>query len=175
MTTTPPDPSDAALEQGLRAGRRLEDAPEAVIQRALGVWQGGARPAAPAAGALRRLVAAIAFDSGGAGALAFGRRAAGGATRQVLYTTEGLDIDLRISPDGDAATDRWALSGQVLGPNAQGVVGLADDSGRAIAEAPLSELGEFRLPAVGAGPYTLTLRLGFVEIVLPTVRVPGAG
>lgn len=175
MTTTPPDPSDAALEQGLRDSRRLDDAPEAVIQRALDLWQHGARGAAPAPGALRRLVAAVAFDSAGAGALAFGRRAAGGTTRQILYSTEGLDIDLRISPEADAATDRWQLSGQVLGPNAQGVVGLADDGGRAVAEAPLSELGEFRLPAVGAGPYTLTLRLGFVEIVLPTVRVPGAG
>ena len=173
--TTPVDPDDTALEHRLRASRQLEDAPEAVIQRATALWQRPARPAsagsaAEAPGLLPRLIAALGFDSSAASPTALGVRAAGAATRQLLYNVEGHGIDLRIA----AAGDQWAFSGQVLGPDSYGSAVLADAQGQAVGEAPLDELGEFRLPAVAAGRYTLTFRLRSVEIVLPPIDVPQA-
>lgn len=175
MTTarSPADPTDADIERSLRSSRRLEDAPEHVIQRAIAVWQ-PRRQAAAAPGVVERLLAVLSFDSGAASPLAFGRRSAGGAMRQMLFSAQGHDIDLRISPAGEAQADRWLLSGQVLGPDARGVVGLTDALDQAVGETPLDELGEFRLPAIAPGAYTVTLHLGASEIVLPSIRVPRA-
>jgi hypothetical protein len=166
---TPADPDDTAIEHSLRASRRLEDAPEAVIQRATAIWQRPARAAA-APGLLPRLIAALGFDSSTASAPALGVRTTGAATRQLLYTVEGHGIDLRIG----AAGDHWAFSGQVLGPDSYGSAVLADAQGQPVGDAPLDELGEFRLPAVAAGRYTLTFRLRSVEIVLPPIDLPQA-
>ncbi len=164
---TPADPDDAAIEHHLRAGRQLEDAPEAVIQRVTAIWQRPARAAA-APGLLPRLIAALGFDSSTTSATALGVRTTGPTTRQLLYTVEGHGIDLRIG----AAGSQWAFSGQVLGPDSYGSAVLADVKGQLAGEAPLDELGEFRLPAVAAGHYTLTLRLRSIEIVLPPIDVP---
>ena len=169
---TPVDPDDTAIESNLRASRRLEEAPETVIQRATAIWQRPARPARPAdaPGLLSRLIAALGFDSSTASATTLGVRAAGAATRQLLFSAEGHGIDLRIA----AAGDQWAFSGQVLGPDSYGSAVLADAQGQPVGEAPLDELGEFRLPAVAAGRYTLTFRLRSSEIVLPPIDVPQA-
>lgn len=179
MTTTP-DPADAALEQALRDCRRLEDAPEHVIQRALVAWRPrGAKGAAR--GLLQQVLAALTFDSGAAAPLAFGMRSAGGTLRQLLFSAQGRDVDLRIAPVAAAAAGgepdaaRWQLSGQVLGPDSAGTVVLADAAGQVLGEVALSDLGEFRLPAVPAGAYALTLRFAETEVVLPPVQVPQAG
>jgi hypothetical protein len=175
MSTAPDprDPSDAALERALRDSRRLDDAPEHVIQRALNVWQ-ARRQSQAEPSLLQRVLAALTFDSGGASPLAFGMRSAGSATRQLLFSAEGHDIDLRISPAGDPPTDHWLVSGQVLGPDSEGVVVLTDENGATAGESPLNELGEFRLPRVRTGEYTVTVRLSGREIVLPAVRVQPA-
>jgi hypothetical protein len=174
MTTTP-DPADAALEQALRDSRRLEDAPEHVIQRALAQWRPRGVPGA-ARSLLQQMLAALTFDSGAATPLAFGTRSAGGTLRQLLFSAQGRDIDLRVAPvdaaGGDPDAARWQLSGQVLGPDSAGTVVLADATGQVIGETALSDLGEFRLPAMPAGAYTLTLRFAETEVVLPPVRVP---
>jgi hypothetical protein len=176
MKTQPPpppaDPHDAAIEQALRASRGLEDAPEHVIQRAFTLWQ-PPRPAAAAAppNLLQRVLAALTFDSAGASPLAFGMRSAGGTTRQLLFSAEGHDIDLRISPAGEPPSDHWLLSGQVLGPDSQGHVTLTDALGQEAARSALNEWGEFKLPQVAGGEYTVTVRLGEREIVLPAVLV----
>jgi hypothetical protein len=175
MTTAPKsaDLTDAQIERGLRSSSRLEDAPEHVIQRAIAVWQ-PRRQAAAAPGLLQRVLAVLTFDSGAASPLAFGMRSAGGTTRQMLFSADGHDVDLRVSPAGGLQADQWCLSGQVLGPDAQGAVGLTDAAGQSAGETQLDELGEFRLPAIAAGQYTVTLRLGHGEIVLPSVHVPQA-
>jgi hypothetical protein len=177
MKTPPPPPpaadpmDDASVEHALRASRRLEDAPEHVIQRAFAAWQ-PRRAAAPAAPSLlQRVVAALTFDSAGASPLAFGMRSAGGTTRQLLFSAEGHDIDLRISPDADPPSGHWLLSGQVLGPDSQGHVTLTDTLGQEAAQSALNEWGEFKLPQVAGGEYTVTVRLGEREIVLPAVLV----
>jgi hypothetical protein len=116
-------------------------------------------------------VAALTFDSAGASPLAFGMRSAGGAMRQLLFSVEGHDIDLRISPAGDPPAGLWLLSGQVLGPDSQGTVTLTDAQGQEAGQSALNEWGEFKLPPVAGGEYTVSVRLGEREIVLPAVPV----
>jgi hypothetical protein len=137
----------------------------------MAVWQ-PRRQAVAEPSALRRLLALLTFDSAGASPLAFGMRSAGGTVRQMLFSAEGHDIDLRIQAAGDAAPALWGFSGQVLGPQAQGLVSITDAQGQAAGASALDDLGEFRLPAVASGQYTLTLSLGEHEIVLPSIDVP---
>jgi hypothetical protein len=174
--TTVPEPAeltDAEIERGLRSARQLEHAPEHVIQRALAQWQ--ARPQAQdAPGLLQRVRAALSFDSAGVSPLAFGARTVGGTTRQLLFSAAGHDIDLRISAASNDPAGPWSLMGQVLGPQAQGMVALIDTQGRSLGESALSELGEFRLPAVAPGRYIVRLRIGQREIELPEVELPQA-
>ncbi len=167
----PADLTDTEIEHGLRATRQLENAPEHVIQRAMAVWQ-PRRQHAPAPGLLQRLMAVISFDSGLASPLSFGARSAGGAVRQLLYTADGHDIDLRISRAGEVDAGPWLFSGQILGPQAHGAVELVGAEGQVLGAAALSELGEFRLPAVAAGRYTLCMRIGERVIELPALDVP---
>ncbi|MDO9095869.1 MAG: carboxypeptidase-like regulatory domain-containing protein [Rubrivivax sp.] len=173
MTTvrTPADPTDSDIELSLRSSRRLEGAPEHVIQRAIATWM-PRHQAAAAPGPVARLLAVLTFDSGAASPLAFGTRSAGGTTRQMLFSAQGHDVDLRVSPAGGPQADHWLLSGQVLGPEARGAVALTDALGETVGETTLDELGEFRLPAITPGQYTVTLRLGISEIVLPSILVP---
>ena len=173
---TPPNPADlndAEIERGMRSSRQLEDAPEHVIQRALAAWQ-PRRQVQTAPGLIERILAVLTFDSAGASPLAYGARSAGATTRQLLFSAQGHDIDLRVSPAAAAQADHWLLSGQVLGPQGDGTVLLSDEQGQSLGEALLNELGEFRLPAVRPGQYTVTVRLGGAEIVLPAVYVPQA-
>jgi hypothetical protein len=171
----PTNPTDDAIEQSLRDSRGLEDAPEALIRRTIAAMQ--ALPAAQAQSApggtlLQRIVAALTFDSGQAPTLAFGMRSGDGATRQLLFAAQGHDVDLRVAAAAPGSGDWWLISGQVLGPQTDGEVALTDDGGTPIAQGPLNELGEFRLPAVARGRYTVNLRLGRLEVVLPGLQVP---
>lgn len=169
----PTDPLDAAIEQGLRRSRGLEDAPEPVIRRALDLWQLRRQTAAEPA-LLQRILAVLTFDSGAVSPLAFGMRSAGGTTRQLLFSTGGHDIDLRIGPSGDTHEELWQLSGQLLGPEAQARVTLSDAQGSLLGESTLSELGEFHLPAIKVGSYQVSLWLSGCEVVLPAIAVPQA-
>lgn len=173
--TQPAEPADdAALARELAASRTLLDAPEALIQRAIALFEPRA-VAAPARPGLLRRLAELRFDSAGASPLAFGMRASGGTVRQLLYSLEGRDIDLRIEPDAEAAHDeRYALSGQILGPFSAGVVVIEPEAGGDGAAAALNDLGEFRLPAVAPGSYRVTLELADMAIDLPLLRVPQA-
>lgn len=175
--TLPPEPTDDAIERTLRDSRRLEDAPEALIQRTVATlhsMQASRAPDAAGAGLLQRIVAVLTFDSANALPLAFGMRSAAAATRQLLFSARGHDVDLRIGAAAPGGGDWWLISGQVLGPQAEGEVTLTDALGSPIAQTALNELGEFRLPAMARGRYTVSLRLGSVEIVLPALQVPQA-
>jgi hypothetical protein len=163
----PLDPiSDDDFERLLHQAVALPDAPPALLHRVRGLW-----PAAPAGGALqaaiRHVAALLSFDSWAAPAAAAGVRAPRAATRHLLYSAEGRDIDLRIAPSGAS----FALAGQVLGPDEGGEVELASATGAPARRAAVDALGEFRIEDVGAGDYGLTLRLGGDEIVLPTLHV----
>lgn len=175
------DPADAAIARALAASRALEDAPEHVIQRAIDLFApaAGVVPASRR-GLLPRLLAALSFDSATASPLAFGMRGDAGPVRQLLFSIDGRDIDLRVA--AAPAPGRFVLSGQILGPDSAGVVVLEPiDPAAAPAAAPatgdaeavtLDDLGAFELPPVGAGLYRVTLELADVAIELPPVRVP---
>ena len=76
-------------------------------------------------------------------AFAPGLRHAAGTTRHLLYSTQGRDIDLRIVPQ----SGRFAIVGQILGPDASGAVELRPVAGDASSQqtVQLDDLGEFRL------------------------------
>src|SRR6476659_2476457 len=93
------------LQQALRASR-LPDAPPALIRAAIDRFDiapaaQGAQPT-PLADALRKVVrrieAALTFDSWAVAPAAFGMRALPAATRHLRYSAQGRDIDVRITP-----------------------------------------------------------------------------
>jgi hypothetical protein len=162
--TDPSDADDGDFARRLRAAVALGGAPPAWLRAAEGLW-----PAAgpSLAGAARRLLAALRFDSAAAGTLSLqGVRGGSAGARHLLFSTEGRDIDLRITPAGGA----HALAGQVLGPDEAGEVEIAG-SGAPSLRTALNELGEFRIDGVPPGRYRLVLRLGGDEIVLPDIDV----
>lgn len=114
---------------------------------------------------VRLIVAALSFDSL-TSAPAYGTRSGQTEMRQLLFSAEGNDIDLRISPQPEG----WVVSGQVLGSakgNAEAVL-----LGDAISTvATLNELSEFSFAPVPAGNYQLNLRLGELEVQVPELAL----
>ena len=149
----------------------LPDAPESVVQAALKLWQSTQAPSLAdlARRAVQRLVASLTFDSWAAPALAGGMRGGVGDTRQLLFTAEGRDIDVRVT----AAAARFTIVGQVLGPDEAGTVELVPAAARSDAKSAvnLDDLGEFRIENVPPGTYTLTLRLADTDIELPALEL----
>jgi hypothetical protein len=163
-----PEPTDDELEHQLRGSRALQSAPEPVIQRAFAIWQ---PRAAAAPSLLHRLVAALSFDSGWAAAPALGVRSTGGRQRQLLFTVQGHDVDLRIAP---RPAGRFLISGQVLGPTPSGELALA--IGSHAQHAVLDELGEFRFEPAPAGECRIVLQLQGLQglqATLPPFTLPG--
>ncbi|MCU0969107.1 MAG: hypothetical protein MUF03_09855 [Rubrivivax sp.] len=164
----PPSDDDAALEDALRRSRTLADAPEPLVRRAIDLFAARARATpAPAAGLRRRLVAALAFDSMGAPGLAFGLRSDAAATRQLLYSADGRDIDVRVAGVGGG---RWRIAGQVLGPDASGFARLRDAAGNR-REAAWNEVSEFAFDDVEPGDWVLELSGGDWEVELPPLAL----
>ncbi len=164
-------PDDELLTHMRAAVRALPDAPATWQRSAMGLWnpavaQGPWRAAAAAV--RRQLTAAMSFDSWAGSSLATGMRSMPSATRHLLFSTHGRDVDLRIAP----VAEGFNLAGQILGPDDAGHILLAA-AGGASHEAALDALGEFRLEGVQAGTYSLTLRLGADEISLPPIEVGG--
>ncbi|NJK78746.1 MAG: hypothetical protein HC876_12245 [Chloroflexaceae bacterium] len=164
------DPAAAAEVERLKhivalmRGDSLEAAPAAVIKRAVHLFQ----PAQPGtvADVLRRIVAVLRFDSLHT-PLAMGVRQAHATERQLMYTAEDYDVDIRI-----ASTDtRWRVAGQLLGPNegAAGTVELIGPTGKV--QTILNELSEFTFPSVERGRYTLFVRRVDVGIVIAGLEI----
>lgn len=152
----------------------LEDAPAALVRSALELWP-AAQPSTlkgVAQAALRLVHAVLSFDSWAQPPVALGMRAAASSTRHLLFSAQGRDIDLRITP----LDEHFALAGQILGPDEMGVIELAtpfasdaDTVGARVTS--LDAMGEFRLEGVRGGTYRMTLRMGGDEIVLPPIEV----
>jgi hypothetical protein len=128
--------------------------------------------------AIRQIAAVLSFDSWSTASVAQGMRSVRSPTRHLLFSAEGRDIDLRISP----AAEAFGLAGQILGPDEGGTVSidradladLADGAEGVTAEprvATLDALGAFRIDGLSAGAYRLTLHVGNEQIVLPPVQV----
>jgi hypothetical protein len=142
---------------------RSEDAPRDVIFSVVNMFR-AARPAQPSL--TRRVLAALSFDSSQL-TPAFGLRSgAPAATRQILYSAEGYDLDLRVTLNGGQAT----VSGQVLGVDcAAASVTLENETASARAE--LNALCEFTLASVPPGVYTMRLKTGDLEIEIPQLEL----
>jgi hypothetical protein len=169
LHTLADDEFGAALQRALR---ELPDAPLALQRAAVDLWVAPPPSLADVAQAALRLVGAVLrFDSWGAGqaAVAQGLRSLRSATRHLLFSAEGRDIDLRIAP----AADGFALSGQILGPDEGGAVELQaqEPASGARRTATIDAMGEFRIDGLTAGTYRLTLKLGADQIVLPALQV----
>ncbi|GCL64819.1 hypothetical protein [Pseudaquabacterium pictum] len=159
----PSDPSDDAIARHLRAGRTLEAPPDAVLLRAMAVWRPrtaaapAAHPLVRAAGALvRRLQAALSHDTGWAPVPAPGLRSTATAVRQLLYSTNGIDIDLRIQPPDSRSGAGWQVHGQLLGPVGAGQALL--QCGSWSSSSPWNELCEFSFTPVPDGLCVLLLQ-----------------
>jgi len=110
---------------------------------------------------LRRIIALLTFDSRNAGP-AFGMRSLSAESRQMLYSAEEIDLELRIT----VQNDECILAGQVLGEGcAEGHVEIAGVAGRS--KATLNEECEFTLPPIPPGNYSLTIRMLDREIEIP--------
>ena len=187
MTPVPPPVEDPFSQQVRRSLHALPDVPPALQRAAIGLWPaaGRAHPAAALARAvLVRISALLSFDSWAAAAGAPSVRSLRSATRHLLFAAQGRDIDLRIAPTPASPTPAsptpaspsniaFCLTGQVLGPDETGAVLLTriDPPGAAPRHAVLDGLGEFRIDAVPAGAYRLTLHLGPDAIDLPVLQV----
>lgn len=174
MTSSPrdADPDDAEIVHNLRAGRALENPPHAVLQRAMAVWRprGAAAVAQTAAGLVRRITAVLRHDSAGLSPLAMGLRSGHGDTRQLLFSADGHDIDLRLHAEPGAQPPRWRIDGQLLGPVSSGRVALR--CGNWVCETGWNALCEFRFDAVPPGACSLVLLGDGWEIVLGPVDLP---
>jgi hypothetical protein len=139
------------------------DAPRDVLAYAVNIFrrQGAAQPSL-----LRRIVAALNFDSSSNLAPAFGVRSGQGTSRQLIYSAEENDIDIHITPEDE----NWIVAGQVIGDECVG--GRIEIEGEGeLATAALNDLCEFTLPPVRPGNYTLRLRLGDAEVEIPRLEL----
>jgi hypothetical protein len=160
---SPGDRADVARRVAAdpRAQRRLEQ---------LRLEQGGAPTGAGAAAPrrarhVRSLIVRLRSDSWQHAGGAPGLRSLQAWPRALMLQAGDRELDLQIAPQGE----QWLVSGQVLGPEAPGRVLLSGPSD--LVATALNELGEFVLPLVAGGRYTLTVTQGDVEIVVPNLEV----
>jgi hypothetical protein len=144
-----------------------EDAPRDVLLNAVGLFHAPRAARADAPGLLRRVVAALTFDSSSL-TPAFGVRSGlASPARQLLFSAGDFDVDLRLAAGGEG----WTVSGQVLGPCEGGEVEVEGAQGVPSAQAALNDLCEFTLPPVPEGVYTLRLRVAEVEVEIPELSL----
>lgn len=152
------------MEQAINLMRadEAEDAPRGVLASVVGLFQSRAAEREPSL--VRRVLAALSFDSTQLSP-AYGVRSGQATARQMLYSAGDNDLDVRVTPSGEA----WAVSGQVLGECAGGSVELKGASVEIAAE--LNGSCEFMLPPVPAGSYALRLRMNDMEIEVPDLQL----
>jgi hypothetical protein len=138
---------------------RMEDAPRDVLISAINIF------APRTQSSLRRIIAVLTFDSRSTSP-AFGVRSLHTASRQLLYSAEGSDVDLRIA----IQNEECILAGQVIREDCVG--GIVQISGAAGSmEAILNELCEFTLPPMPIGNYSLRVRMLDIEIEIPELEL----
>ncbi|MCU0494435.1 MAG: hypothetical protein MUD01_22835 [Chloroflexaceae bacterium] len=123
-------------------------------------------------GVLQRLVAALSFDSFSQPALAGVRGGDAGGRRQLVFTSTALDVALNIRQR--PADQHFELSGQVFLKEEALQESLAVrllHGESELASASADDLGEFELPGVAAGSYTLLLQAGATEVVVAPLEL----
>ncbi|MFZ4661801.1 MAG: anti-sigma factor family protein [Caldilineaceae bacterium] len=150
---------------GLLQSDTTVDPPAAVVNRAVRIFR--PRQAEVTPPLLQRIVAALQFDSLQL-APSMGLRSGAATPRQLLFSAGDYDLDLRLTPTEQ--TDGWLFTGQVLGSDTPtGRVTVEGATG--VVETSLSMLGEFVLPPITAGNYTLVVQLADAEITVDTIQV----
>jgi len=140
-----------------------EDAPAELVQYARKIFREQVVPRGPSL--LKIVIAALTFDSLTT-APAFGLRSQSSTGRQLIYSADTADIDLRVSTEND----RWQIAGQVLGVDCTS--GDVDLEGEGFAaSAKLNELCEFSFGSVPAGAYKVSIRLPDVLIETPRLEL----
>jgi anti-sigma factor RsiW len=118
---------------------------------------------------LRRLAAALTFDSRAAPALAGLRGATDGYV--LAFATDELDVDLQIEPVGGMEGARWRLTGQIDTAIPTVVVALAEPgSVRPLFSAAVESDGMFEFEIAG-GTYDLLVQLAEAVVVVPNLEV----
>jgi anti-sigma factor RsiW len=148
---------------GLMRSDDVEDAPARLIKNAREMFR--VRGANRESSRLARVLAALTFDSLTAKP-AFGLRSGASAGRQLIYSTESTDIDLRVAEQ----SGEWEIAGQILGlSQSGGKVNLESESFSASAD--LNELAEFGFQSVPSGSYTMFVQLPELEIEIPPLQL----
>lgn len=148
---------------GFMRSDTVEDAPAELIQRTKSIFRRKVVEHGPSL--LQVILASLTFDSL-TNAPAFGLRSQTSAGRQLIYSTETADIDVRVSPEND----QWQIVGQLLGADCPGgEVELEGDDFSASAE--LNELCEFSFGAVPAGAYKISICLPDQLIKTPRLEL----
>jgi len=170
--------TDDELAGLVKGAAALPDAPAALVKSAVGLWQAthpSIAPTRPAAdGLLNKIRAVLTFDSWSTSAAAMGLRSmpSQSATRHMMFSAQGRDIDLRIV----SSAESFVLAGQILGPDETGLVELAVDTlseqaNQTLRTTSLDELGAFHLDNVRAGTYWMTLKFDGSAVELPPIDV----
>jgi hypothetical protein len=142
-----------------------EDAPRDVISNAINLFRGYLTRGEPTV--LRLLIAALSFDSLNM-APAFGIRSGQAASRQLIYSAQENDIDLRLTFNNEM----WVVTGQVLREDCGGGRVEIDGPGGA-RSAALNESCEFVLPPVPPGNYLLRVSMPDVRVEIPHLELKG--
>lgn len=147
------------LRQTITLMRSDADAPAHLIVEAKGLF----RRQREQASLLSRVIATLTFDSF-TSAPAFGLRSGASTGRQLIYSTDRADIDVRVAQESEG----WAVAGQILGSNCGGAdVKLESENFSTSAE--VSELCEFSFRPVPDGAYKLVVQLE--EMIVETPRL----
>jgi hypothetical protein len=137
-----------------------EDAPRDLLQSAINIFSPERQLPS-----LRRIIAILTFDSRLAGP-AFGIRSLRSTSRQLLYSAQETDLDLRIT----VQNDECIVAGQVIRDGCvSGMVEISGDAGSAAAN--LNEVCEFTLPAIPLGNYSLRVKMPDVQIEIPELEL----
>jgi len=148
---------------GLMRSDATEDAPAELVQYARNVFRRHVASGKPSL--LTLIIASLTFDSLTM-APAFGLRSQATAGRQLIYSAEAADIDVRVLPENQ----EWQIAGQVLGSSCTGGdVNLESDSFSA--SVALNELCEFSFSTVPHGVYKLSVRLPELMIQTPPLEL----
>jgi hypothetical protein len=159
----------------LLKNEQLSEPPPSVVRRAIHLFKrlqeqriGDGRP---------RMMAHLLFDSRHIARVVAARGVAG-QERQMLYSVEGLDIDLQVSAEDSPRTIR--LIGQVMPANddpsqVQGCQIRLEQEEVVAVITTTDELGTFVFPAVVPGDYELWLDLPQAEVWIPSLIIGRSG
>jgi hypothetical protein len=149
-------------------GDHMTPPPASVLKRAIDISL--TNPRAPQPATWQRLIAALSFDSHLQLSSALTRGAS--RERQMLFSAEQMDIDLKIS----AARGSHDLLGQVMGEQAGGnvtsaFVSLQSNTGQILRATETDSLGQFAFREISSGVYDLIFDLETQEIAVHGLEV----